>query len=170
MNTRYSTHCQLIDLLDAADSLRETRHRLHRQPELSFKEAVTSSLVATRLAQWGWDVTRHVGGHGVVGTLKVGDGKRAVAIRADMDALPIVEESDRPWASEVAGVMHACGHDGNAANLLGVAATLLTEAHDLPVCVKLVLPRGSLMSSMTLRNSLGFMNSGWSRSCSVPAT
>lgn len=121
---KYAPHCQLTDLLDAADSLRETRHRLHRQPELSFREAVTSSLVATRLAQWGWDVTRHVGGHGVVGTLKAGDGKRAVAIRADMDALPITEETGKPWASEVAGVMHACGHDGHTTMLLGAAQQL----------------------------------------------
>jgi hippurate hydrolase len=124
MNVRYAPHCQLTDLLDAADSLRETRHRLHRHPELSFKETVTSSLVATRLAQWGWDVTRHVGGHGVVGTLTVGNGKRAIAIRADMDALPIAEETEKPWASEVAGVMHACGHDGHTTMLLGAAQQL----------------------------------------------
>jgi hippurate hydrolase len=124
MKSRYAAHCQLTDLLDATDSLRETRHRLHRQPELSFKETVTSSLVATRLAQWGWDVTRHVGGYGVVGTLTVGNGKRAVAIRADMDALPIAEETGKPWASEVAGVMHACGHDGHTTMLLGAAQQL----------------------------------------------
>jgi hippurate hydrolase len=113
MNTRYSPHCQLTDLLDAADSLRETRHQLHRNPELSFRESATSGLVAARLEGWGWHVTRSVGGHGVVGTLKAGDGLRAVAIRADMDALPIVEETGKPWASAVSGVMHACGHDGH---------------------------------------------------------
>jgi hippurate hydrolase len=124
MNVRYAPHCQLTDLLDAADSLRETRQRLHRNPELSFKEAATSGLVSARLAQWGWDVTRHVGGLGVVGTLKVGNGRRAVAIRADMDALPIAEETGKPWASEVDGVMHACGHDGHTTMLLGAAQQL----------------------------------------------
>ena len=124
MNARYTSHCQLTDLLDAADSLRETRHQLHRNPELSFKEAVTSALVAARLEGWGWKVTRTVGGHGVVGTLQVGDGPRAVAVRADMDALPILEETGKPWASQVTGAMHACGHDGHTTMLLGAAQQL----------------------------------------------
>jgi hippurate hydrolase len=124
MNIRYVAHCQLTDLLDAADSLRETRHQLHRNPEQSFREAATSGLVATRLESWGWTVTRNVGGLGVVGTLKVGNGRRAVAIRADMDALPIAEETGKPWASEVDGVMHACGHDGHTTMLLGAAQQL----------------------------------------------
>ena len=124
MKTRYTPHCQLTDLLAAADSLRETRHQLHRNPELSFREAATSALVAARLEGWGWQVTRNVGGHGVVGTLKAGDGRRAVAIRADMDALPILEETGKPWASQAAGTMHACGHDGHTTMLLGAAQQL----------------------------------------------
>lgn len=121
MNVRYSPYCQLTDLLDAEGTLRETRREIHRNPELSFMEAATSELVASRLAGWGWEVTRNVGGYGVVGTLKVGDGTRSVAIRADMDALPIVEETGKPWASTVAGAMHACGHDGHTTMLLGAA-------------------------------------------------
>lgn len=124
MNSRYTTHCKLTDLLDAADELRATRHQLHRNPELSFRESATAELVATRLESWGWTVTRNVGGHGVVGTLTSGDGNRSVAIRADMDALPIVEESGKPWASCVPGVMHACGHDGHTTMLLGAAQQL----------------------------------------------
>ncbi len=124
MNTRYASLCKLTDLLDAADELRATRHQLHRNPELSFREAATAELVATRLASWGWTVTRNVGGFGVVGTLQSGDGERAIAIRADMDALPIVEESGKPWASCVPGVMHACGHDGHTTMLLGAAKQL----------------------------------------------
>ena len=124
MNIRYSPHCQLTDLLDAAESLRETRHRIHRNPELSFRETATAELVAARLEGWGWRVTRNVGGHGVVGTLQAGDGARAVALRADMDALPIAEESSKPWMSEVPGVMHACGHDGHTTMLLGAAQHL----------------------------------------------
>ncbi|MDH4114408.1 MAG: M20 family metallopeptidase [Burkholderiaceae bacterium] len=121
MTPRYAPYCQLTDLLDAAESLRATRHQLHRNPELSFKETVTSALVAARLEGWGWTVTRNVGGHGVVGTLKAADGTRAIAIRADMDALPILEETGKPWASAVSGVMHACGHDGHTTMLLGAA-------------------------------------------------
>src|SRR5690606_3441210 len=89
-----------------------------------FEEVETSELVATLLTEWGYQVTRNVGGHGVVGTLKVGDGPRSVAVRADMDALPIAEETGKPHASRVPGVMHACGHDGHTTMLLGAAKQL----------------------------------------------
>jgi hippurate hydrolase len=124
MSVRYAPHCQLTDLLDAADSLRATRQQIHRRPELSFRESATAELVAARLEGWGWHVTRNIGGHGVVGTMQVGDGTGSIALRADMDALPIVEESGKPWASEVPGVMHACGHDGHTTMLLGAAQQL----------------------------------------------
>jgi hippurate hydrolase len=124
MNARYAAHCQLTDLLDAADGLRDTRHAIHRNPELSFRESATAALVAARLEGWGWSVTRNVGGHGVVATLQCGDGGRSVALRADMDALPIAEETGKPWASANAGVMHACGHDGHTTMLLGAAQQL----------------------------------------------
>jgi hippurate hydrolase len=124
MNVRYAPHCQLTDLLEASESLRATRQQIHRNPELSFKESMTAELVATRLEGWGWKVTRNIGGHGVVGTLAVGDGARSVAIRADMDALPIAEETGKPYASAIPGVMHACGHDGHTTMLLGAAQQL----------------------------------------------
>ena len=124
MTMRYSCFCQLADLTDARDFLATIRHRLHQNPELSFEESGTSELVATRLAEWGYQVTRNVGGHGVVGTLTVGDGKRAVSVRADMDALPIQEETGAPYASRHAGKMHACGHDGHTTMLLGAARHL----------------------------------------------
>ena len=72
MNDRLRCLCQLGDLDGAAGFLTETRRHLHRHPELSFQEAATAELVASRLQEWGWDVTRGVGGHGVVGTLHVG--------------------------------------------------------------------------------------------------
>ncbi len=124
MNDRYSCFCQLGDLLGAAGFLQQTRHHLHSNPELSFAEVATSELVATRLTEWGYAVTRNVGGYGVVGTLQLGDGARSVAVRADMDALPIVEETGQPHASRVAGAMHACGHDGHTTMLLGAAQQL----------------------------------------------
>lgn len=116
--------CGLGELLDASDFLREIRHHLHRHPELSLHEVGTAAMVAEYLTQWGYEVTRNVGGHGVVGTLRVGEGARSVAVRADMDALPITEESGQPHASEVKGVMHACGHDGHTTMLLGAARQL----------------------------------------------
>ncbi|NBZ98524.1 MAG: amidohydrolase [Betaproteobacteria bacterium] len=123
MNARYDCFCKLSDLLGAQESLSEARRHLHRFPELSFQEKSTAQWVADRLEGWGYQVTRHVGGHGLVATLNNGEGK-AIALRADMDALPIQEETQKPYASEHAGTMHACGHDGHTAMLLGAAQQL----------------------------------------------
>ena len=129
MNARYKSHCQLRDLADSAAFLTQIRRHLHQHPELSFKEAATSELVAGHLAEWGYEVTRNIGGHGVVGSLKRGDGTRSVSLRADMDALPIVEETGLPHASRHAGAMHACGHDGHTTMLLGAARHLAARGN-----------------------------------------
>ncbi|MFD1561324.1 M20 aminoacylase family protein [Paraburkholderia silviterrae] len=100
------------------------RHTIHAHPELGFEEFVTSDLVAERLAQWGYEVHRGLGGTGVVGTLKVGTGKLRLGLRADMDALPIQENTGLDYASRVPGKMHACGHDGHTAMLLAAAKHL----------------------------------------------
>lgn len=123
-DTRYKSFCRIADLQDSASFLTQIRRHLHQNPELSFKEAATAELVATHLTDWGYEVTRNVGGHGVVGTLRRGHGKRSVSVRADMDALPILEEGPVPHASRNAGVMHACGHDGHTTMLLGAARHL----------------------------------------------
>ncbi len=99
------------------------RRDLHAHPELRFEEHRTSALVAERLGALGVAVHRGLGGTGVVGTIP-GDGPGAILLRADMDALPIVEASGVAHASRHAGVMHACGHDGHVAMLLGAAAVL----------------------------------------------
>ncbi|SDR52148.1 hippurate hydrolase [Paraburkholderia fungorum] len=99
----------------------ELRRRIHAHPELGFEELETSRLVSERLKAWGYEVTEGVGGTGVVGRLKVGDGPRSIGIRADMDALPIIEDTGLPYASQVHGKMHACGHDGHTAILLAAA-------------------------------------------------
>jgi hippurate hydrolase len=121
MNDRLRCLCRIDDLDADAGFLAQTRRHLHRHPELSFEEEATAELVAQRLQGWGWEVTRGVGGHGVVGTLRVPGSSRSVALRADMDALPIQETSGRPWQSVHRGVMHACGHDGHTTMLLGAA-------------------------------------------------
>jgi len=100
------------------------RRDLHRHPELAFQEKRTSELVARRLADWGYAVTTGVAGTGVVGTLRRGRNGRALAIRADMDALPIREATGLAYASEAQGVMHACGHDGHTTILLAAAKRL----------------------------------------------
>ncbi|PZR93739.1 MAG: amidohydrolase [Stutzerimonas stutzeri] len=103
------------------------RRDLHTHPEFGFEERRTSAFVAGKLREFGLDdVAEGIGGTGVVGTLTRGSGNRAIALRADMDALRISEQSELPYRSGNPGVMHACGHDGHTAMLLG-AAKLLTE-------------------------------------------
>ena len=97
------------------------RRHLHAHPELAFEEFATSDLVAQRLAEWGYSVHRGLGGTGVVGTLRRGSSARVLGLRADMDALPIHESTGLGYASTVPGKMHACGHDGHTAILLGAA-------------------------------------------------
>ncbi|TAL95905.1 MAG: amidohydrolase [Paraburkholderia sp.] len=115
---------EIDDLVPAAESLREIRHHIHHHPELAYEEVATAALVAEKLEAWGWQVTRGVGRTGVVGTMKLGEGTRSIGIRADMDALPIVEQTGLPYASGTHGKMHACGHDGHTTMLLGAAQHL----------------------------------------------
>ena len=104
--------------------LTEIRHDLHSHPELGFEEERTSAIVARELEAAGIAVHRGLGGTGVVGTLKVGDGSRTIGLRADMDALAMPEQAERPYKSKIAGKMHACGHDGHTTLLLGAARHL----------------------------------------------
>ncbi|WP_336780625.1 M20 family metallopeptidase [Paenibacillus illinoisensis] len=99
----------------------EWRRHLHRNPEVSFHEEKTSSFVADMLESFGVEVKRHVGGHGVIGTIRGDKPGPVVMLRADMDALPIQDEKDVEYASQKAGAMHACGHDGHVSILLGTA-------------------------------------------------
>lgn len=103
------------------------RREIHREPELAFEEHRTAALVADKLEGWGYEVTRGVGGTGVVGALRRGHGGRRLGLRADMDALPIEEASGAPWASRRPGLMHACGHDGHTAMLLAAARHLAEQ-------------------------------------------
>ncbi|KRC20457.1 amidohydrolase [Acidovorax sp. Root217] len=103
------------------------RHHIHAHPELAFEEFATGDLVAERLAEWGYTVHRGLGGTGVVGTLRLGSSPRVLGLRADMDALPIHEETGLPYASTHQGKMHACGHDGHTAILLAAARHLAKE-------------------------------------------
>ena len=112
------------DIASDLPYLTALRRDLHAHPELGFEEARTSEIVATVLEEAGLEVHRGLGGTGVVGTLRVGNGARAIGMRADMDALAMLETSDRPYRSTVEGKMHACGHDGHTAMLLGAARHL----------------------------------------------
>ncbi|MCV3239740.1 amidohydrolase [Mesorhizobium sp. ZC-5] len=104
------------------------RHDLHAHPEFGFEESRTSAFVAQKLREFGLDeIAEGVGGTGVVGTLRRGSGNRAIALRADMDALRITEQGTPAYRSLNSGVMHACGHDGHTAMLLGAAKLLAAE-------------------------------------------
>jgi len=107
------------------------RQDIHAHPELGYEEHRTSETVAKLLAGWGIEVHRGIAGTGVVGVLKNGNSSRAIGLRADMDALPMPEETGLPYASANPGKMHACGHDGHTAMLLGAAKYLAeTRAFD----------------------------------------
>lgn len=122
------------------------RHSIHQHPELSNREVHTAQLVATALTQMGYAVQSGVGHTGVVAILEGGKPGPIVAARADMDALPITEQTDLPFRSMVkttylgqeVGVTHACGHDIHTSVLLGVAAVLARQRQSLPGTVKLI--------------------------------
>lgn len=131
------------------DDLVALRHELHAHPELRFEEHRTADRVAARLASTGWAVHRGLGGTGVVGTLR-GAGERAIILRADMDALPIVERSGVAHSSLTEGTMHACGHDGHIVMLLGAAA-FLAQQPQLPGTVHVVFQPGEEGGAGALR-------------------
>jgi len=112
--------------LDFVETLKRWRHHLHAHPELSLRESETAAYVCAALSELGVDYSAGIGGHGVVATIQRGQSNRSVGLRADMDALPISETTGLPYASGNPGVMHACGHDGHTASLLG-AVTLLRD-------------------------------------------
>jgi amidohydrolase len=122
------------------------RRDIHEHPELSGEEVRTAALVAAHLRALGMEVTTEVGGHGVVGLLKGGKPGPVVALRADMDALPVAEQVDLPFKSKVrssyrgqsVGVMHACGHDNHVAILMGAAEVLAGMKATLPGTVKFI--------------------------------
>jgi amidohydrolase len=113
---------QLVEeILAQQAEIRELRRDIHANPELRFEEFRTADLVAAKLEEWGIPCHRGLGGTGVVGIVKAGNSGRAIGLRADMDALPISESNKFGHASKQPGKMHACGHDGHTAMLLGAA-------------------------------------------------
>ena len=121
---------KLVDPIMAFQSeLRRIRRDLHAHPELCYEEQRTSDVVAAKLTEWGIPVVRGLGRTGVVGIIKNGTSERAIGIRADMDALPMQEINTFEHASRHPGKMHACGHDGHTAMLLGAAYHLARHRH-----------------------------------------
>lgn len=121
------------------DEIAAYRRELHQNPQTSYEETFASDLVARKLAEWGIAFERGIAVTGIVATIegqKTGSG-RAIALRADMDALDMTDESGQPWASKLPGKMHGCGHDGHTAMLLG-AAKYLSETRNFDGKVHLV--------------------------------
>ncbi|MFT7621826.1 MAG: amidohydrolase [Myxococcota bacterium] len=112
---------------DVVQRMVALRRDLHRSPELSLHEAVTAQRISSELDRLGLTYRLNVGGHGIVVDLPGREPGPMVALRADMDALPVLEETGLPFASEVPGVMHACGHDGHSGMLLGACELLLSR-------------------------------------------
>jgi amidohydrolase len=121
---------KLIDpIIEFQPELQQLRRDIHAYPELCFEEQRTSDVIANKLTEWGIPVLRGMGITGVVGVLKNGSSARAIGLRADMDALPVQEINTFPHASRHGGKMHACGHDGHVAMLLGAAHYLSGNRH-----------------------------------------
>src|SRR5689334_17777202 len=131
-----------MDFKAQAEALRDEliarRRDLHMHPELGFEEVRTAGIVAEELRQLGLEVQTGVGKTGVVGILEGAHDGPTVLVRADMDALPILEENTFEYASTVPGKMHACGHDGHTTIALGVAKLLSQQRDNLAGCVKFV--------------------------------
>ncbi|MBW9087280.1 amidohydrolase [Rhizobium wenxiniae] len=113
------------------------RRHLHENPEIGLSEFNTSDFIAGKLEEYGYEITRGLAKTGIVATLRNGDSSRSVGIRADIDALPITEETGVDYASKNKGVMHACGHDGHTAMLLG-AAKILAERKNFDGTIHLI--------------------------------
>lgn len=132
----------MTDYLPEANNLfnymREMRRDFHVHPELGFQEFRTAGIIASELKQLGLEVNAGVGGTGVVALIEGAKPGPVILVRADMDALPITEETGAEYASQNKGVMHACGHDGHSATLLAVARMLNAHRKDLAGTVKLV--------------------------------
>src|SRR6201994_4639884 len=132
-----------IDRIQAfADELTAIRRDFHAHPEIGFEEVRTSGIVAEKLKQWGIEVHRGIGGTGVVGVLKGrGNGDKRIGLRADMDALPMEENTNLKWRSTVPGRFHGCGHDGHTTMLLG-AARYLAETRNFDGTVHFIFQPG----------------------------
>src|SRR5271165_558534 len=113
------------------------RRDIHAHPETCYEEFRTSDVVAEKLQAWGLEVHRGLGGTGVVGSLRMGKSTRAIGLRADMDALPLQEYNTFSHRSQNNGKMHACGHDGHTAMLLG-AAKFLSKARNFDGAVHFI--------------------------------
>ncbi len=136
----------LRNLEETFSEMVEVRRHLHMHPELSHQEINTPAFIADKLESFGVEVKRGVGGRGVVGTIRGGKPGKTIAFRADFDALPIQDMKQVPYRSTVPGVMHACGHDGHTAALIGFAKAMMEIKNELSGNVVLIHQFGEELS------------------------
>jgi amidohydrolase len=127
-----------LEIRNLQPHLVEWRRRLHQKPELSFEENLTAELVSQKLQEWGIKHQTGIAKTGIVATIDSGKPGPVLAIRADMDALPIQEENEVCYRSQHNGIMHACGHDGHIAIALGTACYLAKHKHSFSGTVKII--------------------------------
>ncbi|MCY7381050.1 MAG: M20 family metallopeptidase [Microcoleus sp. CAN_BIN18] len=127
-----------LEIRNLQPQLVEWRRRLHQKPELSFKENLTAEFVSQKLQAWGIEPQIGIAKTGIVATIDSGKPGPVLAIRADMDALPIQEENEVDYRSQHNGIMHACGHDGHTAIALGTACYLAKHKHSFSGKVKMI--------------------------------
>ena len=129
------------EIISIFPEIKKWRHELHANPELGYEEEWTSNFVAEKLESFGLEIHRGMAKTGVVGVLKGanaslgGGGNKAIGLRADMDALPMTEENEFSHKSKFDGRMHACGHDGHTAMLLGAANYCLRKRILMELCI-----------------------------------
>ncbi len=127
-----------LDIRALQPQLVEWRRHLHQRPELGFKEQLTAETIAQKLQEWGIEHQTGIAKTGIVATIASNRPGPVLAIRADMDALPIQEQNDVPYRSQHDGIMHACGHDGHVAIALGTAYYLSQHRDDFAGTVKII--------------------------------
>lgn len=127
-----------LEIRNLQPHLVEWRRRLHQKPELSFEENLTADFVSQKLQEWGIEHQTGIAQTGIVATIDSGQPGPVLAIRADMDALPIQEENEVDYRSQHNGIMHACGHDGHMAIALGTACYLAKHKHSFSGTVKII--------------------------------
>jgi amidohydrolase len=127
-----------LEIRNLQPQLVEWRRHLHQKPELAFNENLTAEFVSQKLQQWGIEHQTNIAKTGIVAIIDSGKPGRVLAIRADMDALPIQEENEVDYRSQHSGIMHACGHDGHTAIALGTAYYLAKYKHSFSGTVKMI--------------------------------
>ncbi|MGI6370070.1 MAG: amidohydrolase [Ignavibacteria bacterium] len=131
----------LSEVAKLQPEMKEWMDHMHQNPELNMDTPNTAKYIAEKLKSWGYDVVEGIGGTGLVASLTVGDGKKSIGMRADFDALPILEDNDLSYKSKIEGWSHLCGHDAHATMLLG-AGKYLAETKNFNGTVRLIFQPG----------------------------